>query len=59
VILGTYDTLVPVIVGEQIFGLNSNIQINIIDKAGHVPFLSHPEQLLLLLRAFLEDANAD
>ncbi len=53
VILGTRDTLVPVLVGQQIKALAPNVELNIIDKAGHVPFLSHPQELLEIISRFV------
>lgn len=53
VILGTRDTLIPVSVGQKIQTLAPNIELNIIDKAGHVPFLSHPEQIIDVISRFL------
>jgi len=44
VILGTLDTLVPVSAGQNMQELAPEITLNIIDKAGHVPFLSHPQR---------------
>ena len=58
VILGSHDTLVPVAVGEQLQNLNPNLKLHIIHKAAHMPFLSHPEQLIGLLRDFMESADA-
>jgi pimeloyl-[acyl-carrier protein] methyl ester esterase len=58
VILGTHDTLVPVAVGEQILALNPRLTLNIINRAAHVPFLSHPTQLISMLRDFLEKTDA-
>lgn len=57
VVLGTHDTLVPVAVGEQMQSLNPNLRLNIIDKAAHVPFLSHPAQLISILKSFMEETN--
>jgi pimeloyl-[acyl-carrier protein] methyl ester esterase len=54
VILGSHDTLVPVAVGEQMQSLNSHLRLNIINKAAHVPFLSHPRQLINILQDFME-----
>ena len=54
VVLGGRDTLVPVAAGIAMQKLNSKIQLNIIDQAGHVPFLSHPQQLLKTMADFLE-----
>lgn len=57
VILGTHDTLVPVAVAEQLQGLNPRLTLNIIERAAHVPFLSHPTQLIKMLRDFLEKTD--
>ncbi len=56
-ILGGYDTLVPVAVAEQLLDLKPNLNLNVIEKAAHVPFLSHPELLISLLRDFLETSD--
>ena len=53
VILGTRDTLVPISVGKQMQALAPNIELNIIDKAGHVPFLSHSKELLEIISKFV------
>ena len=55
VILGTRDTLVPVSVGHNIQTLAPDIRLNIIDKAGHVPFLSHPQAVLAVISRLMED----
>lgn len=57
VILGSHDTLVPAAVGEQMLGLNSRLQLTIIDKAAHVPFLSHPEHTLAILKEFMRTTD--
>ncbi len=54
VILGTRDTLVPVTVGESIKALAPSIQLVVIDKAGHVPFLSHPQIVLETITKFMD-----
>ncbi len=53
VILGTRDTLVPVSVGQQIQALAPTIELNIIEKAGHVPFLSHPQEIIHIISKFI------
>ncbi len=51
VILGSLDTLVPVAVGPKMQQLLASLELNIIDRAGHVPFLSHsPETLAIISR---------
>lgn len=54
-ILGAHDTLVPMAVGENLLQLNSAIKLNIIDKAGHVPFLSHQQDVLTIISDFMDD----
>lgn len=55
VILGDRDTLVPVAVGQQMQKLQSKLEVHILTKAGHVPFLSHQQLLLDLLSSFMEN----
>jgi pimeloyl-[acyl-carrier protein] methyl ester esterase len=54
-ILGDKDTLVPVAVAEQLSKLGIT-QPTIIKGAGHVPFLSHPQELLTLIKRFMDDS---
>lgn len=53
VILGGKDALIPVSVARQIRQLNAGCEVNIIDKAGHVPFLSHQQEVLAIVSRFL------
>lgn len=55
VILGAWDTLVPVSAGQNMQTLAPGISLNIIDKAGHVPFLSHPQEVLAIISRFMEE----
>lgn len=55
VILGTRDTLVPVSAGQNMQALAPWITLNIIDKAGHVPFLSHPQNVLAIISRFMDN----
>ncbi|WP_262966102.1 pimeloyl-ACP methyl ester esterase BioH [Methylobacter psychrophilus] len=57
VILGGRDTLVPISVGQNMQALAPKIAINIIDRAGHVPFLSHSEEVLTIISCFLDRHN--
>jgi pimeloyl-[acyl-carrier protein] methyl ester esterase len=54
VILGTRDTLVPVSAGQNMQELAPEITLDIIDKAGHVPFLSHPQAVLAIIFRFMD-----
>lgn len=45
-ILGQLDTLVPVAVGENMKALLPAISLTVIDRAGHVPFLSHQDAVV-------------
>ena len=55
VILGTRDTLVPVSAGQNMQELAPEITLNIIDRAGHVPFLSHPQDVLAIISRFMDE----
>ena len=55
VILGGRDTLVPVGAGRNMQALAPDITVNIIDSAGHTPFLSHPQDVLAIISKFLEN----
>lgn len=52
-ILGNRDTLVPVAAAGQMQALCPNLELNIIDRAGHVPFLSHRQELLAIISRFM------
>ena len=52
-ILGSRDTLVPVAIGQQMQQLLPGMELNIIDNAGHVPFLSHQQALLAIISRFM------
>ncbi|MSP28144.1 MAG: pimeloyl-[acyl-carrier protein] methyl ester esterase [Methylococcales bacterium] len=54
VILGDKDTLVPVAVGQQIQQFLAQLELTILEGAGHVPFLSHAQQLLTLICHFMD-----
>ncbi|MDP3334935.1 MAG: alpha/beta fold hydrolase [Methylococcaceae bacterium] len=53
-ILGAKDALVPVAVGEYLQTLSPNMTVKVIDKAGHAPFLSHPNEVTELMSDFIE-----
>jgi len=55
VILGGLDTLVPVAVGQKMQQLLPNLELNIIDRAGHVPFLSHSRETVAIIVRFMEE----
>ena len=57
VILGSHDSLVPKNVGEQMLELNSEIKLAIIEKAAHVPFLSHSEYVFEILNDFMKNSQ--
>jgi pimeloyl-[acyl-carrier protein] methyl ester esterase len=54
VILGSLDTLVPVAVGQKMRELMPSLELNIIDRAGHVPFLSHSRETLAIISKFMD-----
>ena len=53
VILGASDALIPVSVKSYYEQLASQPEIHVIAGAGHVPFLSHQQQVYKLIAAFL------
>jgi pimeloyl-[acyl-carrier protein] methyl ester esterase len=53
VILGANDGLVPVSVGQAMHEIQSGSELNIIDGAGHIPFLSHQQQVIRLIQGFV------
>lgn len=55
VIGGEHDTLVPQAALPVIAGLLPQADMHIIKGAGHAPFLSHPEEMINLIKAFLEN----
>ncbi|MGR9012462.1 MAG: pimeloyl-ACP methyl ester esterase BioH [Gammaproteobacteria bacterium] len=54
VILGGLDTLVPVAVGQKMQQILPSLELSIIDRAGHVPFLSHSRETLAIISRFMD-----
>lgn len=52
-IMGARDTLVPVGVIADMKSLNERLEINLLEQAGHAPFLSYPDECVQLLEAFM------
>ncbi len=55
VILGGLDTLIPVAVGQKMQQLLPELELNIIDRAGHVPFLSHSRETETIISRFMDE----
>jgi len=55
VILGNRDSLVPAEVGFHMQQLLPELELNVIDKAGHVPFLSHRAELVAIISRFMDE----
>jgi pimeloyl-[acyl-carrier protein] methyl ester esterase len=53
-LFGTRDALVPVAVGEAMQQLLPTLQVQVLDKAGHIPFLSHPAAVLKIVGDFMD-----
>ncbi|MGY6274716.1 pimeloyl-ACP methyl ester esterase BioH [Methylomonas sp. MgM2] len=49
VIVGDRDTLIPLATVRRIREINPKIEVEILESAGHAPFLSHPEQLIAII----------
>ncbi len=56
-IFGEYDQLVPAAVGTAIQPLLSNVRIDVLSGAGHVPFISHPAEFILATTDFLNELS--
>ena len=56
-IFGERDQLVPVAVAEQCQKLQNQIDVKIIAEAAHIPFITHQQQLLLLIQDFIQRSN--
>lgn len=52
-ILGDRDTLIPLASAERVRQINSGVDVQILESAGHAPFLSHPEVLINAINNFL------
>jgi pimeloyl-[acyl-carrier protein] methyl ester esterase len=55
VILGGLDTLIPVAVSQKMQRLLPSLELNIIDRAGHVPFLSHSLETAAIISRFMDE----
>jgi pimeloyl-[acyl-carrier protein] methyl ester esterase len=53
-ILGQLDTLIPVSVAAKMQDLLPEIDLTVIDRAGHVPFLSHQEAVVNAVCRFMD-----
>lgn len=53
-ILGSQDALVPLSLTDRVKQLNPQFETEIINDAGHVPFISHPQTTLDLIEAALD-----
>ena len=54
VILGQLDTLIPAIIGEKMLALLPGMDLTIIDRAGHMPFLSHEDAVVKTVCDFMD-----
>jgi pimeloyl-[acyl-carrier protein] methyl ester esterase len=53
-IFGQLDTLIPVSVGAKMQELLPAVDLSIIDRAGHVPFLSHQGAVVSAVCKFMD-----
>jgi pimeloyl-[acyl-carrier protein] methyl ester esterase len=53
-LLGSEDVLIPKATERQLKKLNTKASVEIIEGAGHIPFLTHPENCLNQLEKFLK-----
>ncbi len=52
-ILGTRDTIVPIAVAPGLQQISTRVEVLVMHKAGHVPFLSHPDATVQAITDFL------
>jgi pimeloyl-[acyl-carrier protein] methyl ester esterase len=55
VILGQLDMLVPFAVGAKLQALLPEMELTIIERAGHVPFLSHQQAVVNAVQKFVDN----
>ena len=53
-ILGRLDTLIPIAVADEMQSLLPDIELTVIDRAGHVPFLSHQGAVVNAVYKFMD-----
>ncbi|MGI9213822.1 MAG: pimeloyl-ACP methyl ester esterase BioH [Methylococcaceae bacterium] len=56
-ILGAKDRLTPRALGKAMPRLGGSCVVNVLESAGHLPFLTHPETTLGLICDFLDSAS--
>lgn len=54
IILGQLDTLIPVAAGKKMQELLPRLDLTAIDRAGHVPFLSHQDAVVEAISRFMD-----
>lgn len=55
VLLGERDNLVPVELATALISLRPDINCQVLDGAGHAPFISHPAQSAAMIKSMLHD----
>lgn len=57
VILSDNDALIPVEIGEKMQALQPNLEFTTLKNAGHIPFITQPENCLNCLHTFINDTR--
>jgi pimeloyl-[acyl-carrier protein] methyl ester esterase len=52
-ILAEKDTLIPASLAEALLTLNDQVEVELVEGAGHAPFISQPEQCYALVERFI------
>jgi pimeloyl-[acyl-carrier protein] methyl ester esterase len=52
-IMGAKDRLVPMAQTPRLLELTSRVEVQVLTKAAHLPFLTHPQETACLIREFL------
>lgn len=53
-ILSDNDALIPVSIGEKMQALQPHLQLTILEKAGHIPFITQTQNCLNAIHAFVQ-----
>ncbi|MBA4501456.1 pimeloyl-ACP methyl ester esterase BioH [Marinobacterium marinum] len=57
-ILGAADQLVPVELATRAEGVNSRLVVHILEQSAHLPFVSHSEDVLIMLNALISEVDS-
>ena len=56
-ILGAEDQLIPASLSEQARIVNPHLRVNVLEQGAHLPFVSHVEEVLIMLAALVRQVD--